>query len=85
MREDLTPLSYPVPPNVNGLDTDAARDRVSDYLSELEKVTVTNAHRIKKARFRMIVCALINGFRSALGATYVKHYNWCPHTYWARN
>lgn len=37
VREDLIPLSYPVPPNVNGLDTDAAHDRVSDYLSELER------------------------------------------------
>lgn len=85
MRDDLKKLEAPTPPAIDGLSDSEAKTAVTEYVEELEFVTLENQRRFKAAFRRIKLCmqlhALINPF-GGIKYIHTHHFRWCPHYSW---
>lgn len=83
MRDDLKPLSWPIPPDIQGMNDTSARETVKEYLDGIEFVVKENERRSKRALRRMKLCTWVRLTVSVGNPESIKHhYSWCPHDYW---
>lgn len=84
MREDLKPVSWPVPPDIAGMGTEIARDFVEEYLARIEYSSLENERRLKKAFRRIKWCMVLHSMLHPGDAKAIRtrHFSWCPHPYW---
>lgn len=85
MREGLEKLKVPTPPSIDRLSDSEAKAVVTQYVEELEFVTLENQQRFEKAFRRMKWCMWLHSLMNPFGGIkyiHTHHFNWCPHYSW---